>query len=221
MMHARNASLCFTCSGRSQIFFNKGFAKVDLGQCSKIMSDCHVSLSMTMDFIRQYKDLAEFNKNTKDFGIMISDWKFNPQRSQDFYKFIEENGVLKILKGYKPSSSPRAHTIALCDKFIKLRETTFIENVGILFTSNGPWTISSWSFSDQINQNMKTIEPKVAAYDKQLAKPSAANSNWSLGRRLLSMGGYIPSNMLTGDVAVGMIPPGAAPTNMDLDSMFP
>ena len=61
MMHARNASLCFTCSGRSHVFFNKGLAKVDLGQCENIMNDCHTSLKMTMEFIRQYKDLAEVN----------------------------------------------------------------------------------------------------------------------------------------------------------------
>lgn len=76
MMHARNASLCFTCSGRSDVFFNKGLAKVDLGQCENIMNDCHISLKMTMDFIRQCKDLAEVNKRTEDFGIQISQWKY-------------------------------------------------------------------------------------------------------------------------------------------------
>lgn len=125
------------------------------------------------------------------------------------------------MKGYRPSSSPADHTLALCDKFIKLRETTFVENVGLLFKSNGPWIINSWSFSDEIKMNILTIDALIADYDKKLGLPTVSSSNWSQGRRMLSMGVIIPSNMLTGDVSINRAPTGGMVLNMDLEMMFP
>ena len=147
--------------------------------------------------------------------------KYDPEKNQEFYKFIESNGVLDILKGYTPSLSPTGHTLALCDKFIKLRETTFVQNVGLLFLSNGPWYIYSRSFANEIKMNILTIDAMIADYDKKLGLPTVSSSNWSQGRRLLSMGGIIPSNMLTGDVSVSKAPHEAMVFSMDLEMMFP
>ena len=177
---------------------------------------------MTMDFIKQYKDLAVLVDYTKDIPLKFSTWKINLEKSKELYNFIQADGVLDYLNGYNPSASPASQTTHLCNKFMKLRETTFIENVMFLFNgSDTPWSIDSWVFPEAVKENIDLINKKIAEYDQSLLLVPTPSSNWALSRRLLSMGGSIPANMLTGDVSINQATGGVSANSMDLNSMFP
>ena len=185
------------------------------------MNDCYRSLQMTIDFIKQYKDIALLTDYIKDVPIKFSLSKINLDKSKELYKLIQADGVLDYLHDYNPSTSPKIQTTCMCSKFMKLRETTFIQNVMFLFNgSESHWSIDGSVLPEAIQENIELINKKIAEYDQSLVLVPTPSSNWSVSRRLLSMGSTIPANMLTGDVSVSNATGGFSANSMDLDSII-
>ena len=103
-----------------------------------------------------------------------------------------------------------------------MRDKTFIAKVHAMFEgkSEGQWDISNHGTSYLIEANIQYLNQQIAAYVQSLASSTPSN-NWSLGRRLLTMGTIIPDGLLVGDTAIYPPNPNSPQDTMDLFGMFP
>ena len=68
----RTASICATCSGRSQVFFSKGRGLATEDVCQRSLDKCLVSLKMTFRFIRLLNWLIDLGVTLKERNIRIN-----------------------------------------------------------------------------------------------------------------------------------------------------
>lgn len=105
MMQARNSSLCYGCSGRIQHFLkDNNLPRISLGQCRSILESCSVSLQMELKMYEDFYFAAEMIKHLPkpeiNMGITAQNLIYEPVI--ELKRFIANDGVKDILKGYNP-----------------------------------------------------------------------------------------------------------------------
>lgn len=215
----RKAALCETCSGRSQIFFEKKLAKISQRNCEDLMLVCAKSFSFTVQFL---KVLGILSRDIQDSGLINSNhWKTKNQLSQlcsisqeigSGHLACKMNRLQKKTKtlthslkdsqatdSMPPKPSDKVHddlieVSDLCDKFLRLSKDPFILTIADYF---------------DINLHIFTKAYEVIRDNQQSSSicklRQSRSGNWRLGKRLLGLGVMTQSsstsgnNMFTGD----------------------
>jgi hypothetical protein len=74
MAKVRSASVCTTCSGRSQIFFTKNRPKIDPAICSDVMSVCQPWFDSVEQMGRTIMLIHEAVTKLANYRFGISPW---------------------------------------------------------------------------------------------------------------------------------------------------
>ena len=245
IMHARNSSICYACSGRSRIYFTgQGKAILCTETCKDFISVCRVPLETMGYFTKALVDLAEVVKRVKSAGIKLAlDQNLIAQNLQRVGEVFKAARIPNLLKAYDtPGSNSMDFGVVLCGKFVRLREETLIEKMYDLFRRReGTWDVfQSKAIKSHIVNNMRLIEPKMRSFDVSFRETKLkAPPLWDSFRRLQEASPQPESVGLLGTDAViykqtdGQYrsytgAPGTepmcntcAPTPMDMSNQFP
>ena len=125
----RSASLCSTCSGRSNIFFKDGKALVTRDTCTKMVKNCFPSINQIVNFImaaEEFFTLLNYlgEKMKLDLGLMSKS-----SHLKKIFDALKKKQVTSSLKDYikdqKKSDSQKSAN-ALCLEFMALNKDPFI-----------------------------------------------------------------------------------------------
>lgn len=244
-MQARNASICYSCSGRADDFFANGAAVVSMAQCSQLMAICEPAISKLVMFSKILQDMETIGNMVTKFGVLVNTAdKMMPGAPKSFFAEYVTQGLPETLHQYETNpTNNAASAVTLCTKFLKLRNTPFISDFAAIFKSTGAaWNIQlDASLYNHVNANLATINPKVSAYLASLATTSTT-SKWTMilsnlkngYRRMLAVAAsgvgsdsviYNPTNgqysSYIGAPGTGSQSAATAPSAMDLASAFP
>lgn len=252
LIKARHSSLCFSCSGRADVFFKDGKALISEATCQDFINTCNVALKKTVMFMRCLKDIVSISKQTYDLGVNLKCESHvqlsGPNTPLAFWEVFAREGIPDLLQAYvnNPTS---ANAGAVCGKFIKLRETTFIHQLAAVFTGESPWAPEAFSYiKPRIAEYQAQVDQAVASFDASLAASwgssgsgsgsgaaggsgSGEESSSSSSRRRLQTAGLIGSDSAIftqqqGQYSSVIGAPGTAPQTtqpspMDMAQAFP
>ena len=202
VLKARTSSLCFTCSGRSHLFFHANKAIVSENFCRQYMASCHYPLSVLVKFVKAMRSMKAIYEELEPLGLQLSiSSKINYHLAARYWDLFASDMVPQMLDNYNPTTNP-SNTIHLCDKFIKLRHTPFIVDIVQLISARGSdWTVHFWTYIEEhYNSNKALIDSKIAHWEALPKTISTTSSNWSFGRRLQSLQDF--NSVIQSDVEV-------------------
>ena len=236
----RSSALCQTCSGRSQAFFNGTLGKVPAEMCTSILENCSVSFDMIVDFVEVVGVLAEqfdaiivpispdpeylYFRHTSSHNIGKYGNEFNYKKKEvgDVVKsFHSEFNAAAVSANAKKEKLP-IHLFEeagyLCNRFIRLSTSPFIEDVAAHFDIDSGLFQQAASYlqaSDGTSESSLfaniPVDPnwkvKNERYKQERADQSwQLKSNWNGSRRMLQLSPeFVDSpinSTFTGDVQV-------------------
>lgn len=138
--------------------------------------------------------LDEINHQANKFGVGIDvKNRIYPQSSSDFADFIKNDGILKILKNFVDSKGTSTQDkLQLCNRFVKLREPSFIQTVTKIFRRKPlKWVIRlDRSMHDIIQRFISNINEKIISFDKTFLKHLKVDSDRSIKEDELEIFGH-------------------------------
>lgn len=169
----RNSSLCLTCSSRSQEFFHKEKAIISEDTCNKILNDCAFSFYKTIKFVKALDMLPQSNHKTRQFGLHLNiNLKYKKEQSSDYSYYINQGNVQNQLLIYMQKGKQSKLTVPLCDKFVKLRESTLVEQVAKIFLDKAKWQLYSEDYSKLLKTHSKIIQKRLNYWEQRTKKGS-------------------------------------------------
>lgn len=201
----RKRALCETCSGRSEIFFEKNLAKISQKNCNDLMLACAKSFSFTVRFLkilgillRDIQDSSLIEKNDWNAKSQLRRFGSISQEISSGHLACKISHLQKKTKdsAHFPNDSKKGDTKPpvpnehgqefdvessdLCDKFLRLSKEPFILTIADYF--NIDMDIFTRAFED------------IRGNQQYSSFGRAGPSNWRLGKRLLGMGGQTQSS---------------------------
>lgn len=170
MTQLRTRSLCSTCSGRSQIFFEGNFARMSEKDCRSTIDSCHNAW-------RTIINLADAMSLAKSIAIRLKDYAgtavfpFNLNAAEPIEIWLKNSDVREqLLVCTQPlTSCPLASAEALCESLISVQKKTFIE-------SAVSYVLGDLSELATIKKATAALQAKITAI-KEKAKQSLASLN--------------------------------------------
>ena len=151
MISVRAGSVCSTCSGRSQIFFQDNAPKIDPVACSAVMDVCEPWFASVQQIARDvdvvYSSVEEISKAL----TTVTNWDTTEQTT---VKSIKDLLINNEQSSTKISSSLSASYSWLCTKFLRLQGLTAIDEIyGHLYT-----------FSKSLSSKIDQLKPTKSTY---------------------------------------------------------
>jgi hypothetical protein len=177
MKETRDASLCYTCSPRSRIFFNGNMALAVANKCVRLMDKCFRSFKYILDLIKVLNWFREFddlfltqhgitvNTVSKFYQIKLKQYNNEISRHEITEKMYQMDDYME--EGVWQQYSPQ-----VCQKFVHAARKTLIEDLaGVMKEYNVRW-IDGFKIPNDykihIDQNAAYIKQRIDAYLKEL-----------------------------------------------------
>ncbi len=131
----RGLSLCSTCSGRSEVFFEKGAALIELSTCTEIIASCESHLLTLIKFIIRS---TEFFSNVYEIGVKEEEINVILNRNlveeiTNYFKILNRLEIMSNVHQYLDSSSnsieKKQALIKICETTTDLAQDAFIVKV--------------------------------------------------------------------------------------------
>ena len=140
MSALRSSSLCYTCSGRSNVFFNGNKALVTYASCTRMLDSCSDSIGEIVELIltteETLKILSTLEENSADSTLKQLNIKKKEGLLKNCLKKIREKDIKNLLDIYHESlpSSQQEKKVAsmLCQDFLKLKGKLFVPTITTL-----------------------------------------------------------------------------------------
>jgi hypothetical protein len=210
----RKRALCETCSGRSQIYFEKDLAKISQRNCKDLMLVCTKSFSFTIQFLKvlgilsrdiQHSDLTLFtNWKTKsrlqEFGSIgqeissghltckINQLRIETEASNHFSLKYSKKTDSKRPKPSDQEQNPLIEASDLCDKFLRLSKDPFILTIADYFDID-------LEIFTRAYEVIRDNQQSSSIFKLRQSRPG----NWRLGKRLLGFGVMTQSSSTSGN----------------------
>ena len=191
MNELRSASHCGTCSGRSEIFFNEGKAKMKESKCLQVIDQCHSYWNALIEIFEKLASISHLVARTNSRTSL----KAHTTQSEYMSEWLKHN---KITESLKKCKSSKACTLQQADSICRSL---------VSITNEKDFVSQSTSFLKEQAQDIKN-EKK----GKKVTSRILEISNFNLG---------LNSVFMTSDVCVvpDMGPLGS--TAMNFDVQFP
>lgn len=211
MIKVRSSSLCFTCSGRSESFFDGEKALISQESCNSILNECSEHFNSIFTFFVSAERSLNLLINVVRDNRLLPLENFDPvikmvEKLTQTVQEIVQNKVQQSIRSYIGSSSnlASAESQDLCSKLVRLsNETTFIELIA--------------QRSQEVSLELNSLVPIfIKSITANVAKTVVKTvlSNFKIGlsklkrKRALQIGNDNPTalsfnnSMLVGDVKV-------------------
>ena len=137
MSALRSSSLCYTCSGRSNVFFNGTKALITYDSCTQMLGKCSDSIDEIVELILTAQEILEILFELEKYKIQNILNELNIQNSDGVLKTclekIKQKDIKKLLNTYSGSSTPQNQKIndasMLCQDFLKLSGKHFLPSI--------------------------------------------------------------------------------------------
>src|SRR3990167_1431062 len=134
----RNVSICATCSGRSNHFFEDGKILITEHLCSELTEICEAPMKTITELVAGISHLKKISEHIADAGIQIKSGKANGLGGilgailGGVFAGVEN--MNQFLQAAPAPISRRIHSeamhqIALCGKFVKMREPIMLQDM--------------------------------------------------------------------------------------------
>lgn len=126
----RNYVLCYTCSGRSEQFFQSGKARISLEDCKSVIDECSFLWGRSIQLIDAL-DLAQLivTKLRKRFSSTLGSIQFTS--AVNLRSWIDSMNLRNTVKLCTNSSAPTcdaASAKSVCENLVSVHQTSFVEN---------------------------------------------------------------------------------------------
>ena len=182
----RDLTLCFTCSGRSNHFFNNRKALISQATCNTFVSKCASPLSNLVRFVKALEVLPWLGNQLKKLDVYLNvDAKLNTQEVNKYFEIFRNENIEQLIDAAESSSSPHLHA-TMCSKFFRLRETPIVAQMRPMFSSNSKWEIKVEEISKYLDQAKVAISANLKVFEDHLNSMghSSTTNFWSVGRLL-------------------------------------
>lgn len=232
MIQYRKASLCFTCSGRSQVFFQgeKGLAEEKYCYQSLVNNNCLDWLKVTAEWLEMIHWLnskkIEFRRHDLDLAFHSA---MHEDQIEVFYQNLVSGGFESKLQGLTSTMlNDQDLAIKLCNKYFNLAHLPFIHTMTYAFFKV-PNPVTYYGFTEAINQSKPgVISAGLPALEQKIAaKLAVANSSrlLELSRNLIWLTDGSDVNFLktaiSTETTTKIADPFASNQPMVLDRQFP
>ena len=199
---ARNMTLCFTCSGRSNHFFRDRKALIGQGTCDAFVQKCSGPLSSLVKFVKSLEILPWLTNKMKEFDLYLNaDSKLVLSEIDKYFTAFESENIEQLIQTARTYSNPETKS-QMCSKFLRLKETPIVIQMRTIFSSDSNWLIQLWDIKNHLDQSATQIDANIRAYDAQFSNSlTQSTTNWKISRRrLLRMLQF--SDILTSDSSI-------------------
>ena len=177
MKKTRDASLCYTCSPRSSIFFNGNMALAVANKCVRLMDKCFRSFKYILDLIKVLNWFREFDDLfLTQHGITVNTAsKFYQIKLKQYNNEISGHEITEKMyqmDDYMKEGVWQQYSLQVCQKFVHAARKTLIEDLaGVMKEYNVRWIDGFKILNDykiHIDQNAAYINQRIDAYLKEL-----------------------------------------------------
>src|SRR3990167_4740459 len=130
----RTNSLCYTCSGRSEYFFNEGRALMSMQDCRKTISVCGSTWRAMVNLVDATATISRFYEQFKAQLSINSQDAPDKQFIVELEEWLQKTEVRPFLDRCSKSaeSCPVADSKAICENLISLERSSFIEKSAVI-----------------------------------------------------------------------------------------
>lgn len=177
MRALRISSICSTCSGRAQIYFNGEKGLLEEKYCLRSLQNCLTSLKMTFKLIKMVKWLMDTFMPLKNMSLYTRvDGFISFKNMTKYYDDLMKDGLaFSVLNITSSNLSDKNLTLPICHRFLNLANLPFIIGVSKSFFSETPYVVIEDNASRAISASTTKIQADMPALDAKLATLLA---NW-------------------------------------------
>ena len=140
MSALRSSSLCYTCSGRSNVFFNGTMALITYASCTRMLDSCAGSIGEIVELILTAEEILEILSTLEQLSNQNILNELNIQNSDGVLKTcleeIKKKDIKSLLNTYSGSSTSQKQKMndasMLCQDFLKLSGKHFVPTITTL-----------------------------------------------------------------------------------------
>lgn len=160
MGRLRSASLCSTCSGRSESFFSEAKALISSQTCKEMLDKCYPSIKEIANIIVVVNSIYEILQHLHEKQIQGIKFATTPTSVQTLFAALDKEQVSKKLNSYSknPEESVERQNaaVSLCEDFISLQKTPFVISIMNLMNKVTTALVSMNSITSQITLAIET-----------------------------------------------------------------
>ena len=129
MNSMRSSSLCFTCSGRSEVFFSENKAILDMKDCTNFIHDCFDAWTMLIQIMNGMKRGRDIVESVKFYYPDIS-YPYKGFAISKLIDWMENLGIQNDISLCKSKASLCDYETKknICENILNLEEKTYLEN---------------------------------------------------------------------------------------------
>ena len=170
----RQASLCYTCSGRSKLFFTKDGKKgvAEEKHCEQSISLCFDWIKTTINWIDMLNWLKSVESQFKsaDINLGLSNGMHHDKIQDIYTKVFSDGSARDILRWTMINAKDDWHNaVEVCEKYTNLATVPFIYDIRDAFYARPQPqyyfnAIGAIDYSDRnrLDQDVKTLESRIA-----------------------------------------------------------
>ena len=181
MKKLRVASICSTCSGRSEVYFKKDKGLLTDDVCKRSLNNCAKALQMTFEMIDMLVWLLKIHPEllSRAIQLKMESW-FDKPKLLAAYNDITSGQFIKRLDDLIANRfADSALAVQFCEKFFDLAKLPFIYDLRYaLFDNESDKSVNLWwASSEPIRLSDVKITSEMPAFEKKLA---SFLNNWKL-----------------------------------------
>ena len=192
---ARNLALCYTCSGRSNIFFKHNKALISQETCDAFVRDCGYPLSDLIKFIRSFEKLPQIAFRLHKMGVKLNyKQKLAFRYLKAYFGIFRRQKIGDIIQTARNLHRPKAQA-SLCSKFLRLKDFTIISQMRRMFKVDVPWRFHTVELStyfetssanNSSNSTNKTSQTELISQNHNSSQAILKNpkTTWQVSRVL-------------------------------------
>lgn len=173
MSKLRSASVCQTCSGRSQQFFKDDRGMVTAAVCYESLKLCLRPLQITVKFIRLVKWIMDVNDALKAIGLDCNIWAVGNQKviNSVYDKFVNTAMMATIEKMTLTNLESNPNSLNICNQYFSLAKVPYVQKFQVEAIYHSLKICNSyWVASEPILVSTDKIQKELPALEQLLTQ---------------------------------------------------